>query len=156
MSKTLGVVLVTLLHAAPMLAQATLLHEGNLVYEGSFLAPRGDQGCAGCRFGYPPMSGGGLWYDDASQTLWAAGHAQFGKVGQMTVPELRDARTQALLTAAAVQFGDATDGRYKSIGQLGGGEFTIGGIVKLGDRLCVNGYQVVFIVVRQPMSGEIE
>jgi hypothetical protein len=118
----------------------TLLYKENLVYEGSFLAPRGDQGCLGCRFGYPPIPGGGLWYDEESQTLYAAGHSQYGKVGQMTVPELRDARTEPLLSAAALQFGDATDGKWSAIGPLGGGVFQVGGLVKRGDRLCLNAY----------------
>jgi hypothetical protein len=116
------------------LPPGTLLGKANLAYEGSFALPS-------FTYGYVPNPNGGMSWSASTGTLLVAGHDHFGMVGEVSPPELRDARTQPLLVASPVQaLADPTDGGYLQIGPLGGGNYKVGGVFRWKDICLVNGF----------------
>jgi hypothetical protein len=98
--------------AMPPLPAQPLLQQSQLVYQGAFQLPPNDGKGGSFRYG-----GKGLAFNRARGTLFVGGEELYMKVGELTVPEVRNgASVSALATAQIVQaLADPSDGKYSLV-----------------------------------------
>jgi len=121
-----------------------LLYQADLTYVGAFRLPSGASG--GSSFDY---GGTALAFNPERGSLFIVGHDWQQQVAEISVPEVRQAATIALLATATVlqPFADAADGRMRQV------ESDQGQTVKVGGLLAYRGLLYLSAFVYYDGSG---
>jgi hypothetical protein len=122
-----------------------LLQFSDLTYEGSFRPPTGN-GLGGLTmYGYMPEPFGALWFDPAGDggngSLICAGKSAYGGIGEFSIAARKDPSVEALDVATNLNTpAELTEGKYTFMGGLGGGEYLVGGVMRDGSNMYINGW----------------
>jgi len=126
-----------LVGASSNLCAQTLLHKGDLIYKGAFRVPAGGADSSTLSYG-----GRALTYNAANNSLFLAGHANYQRTAEISIPSIVNAGALSnLATAQYIQTpADATEGKLGQINPTDPNSQYIGGHLVYGGKLYLAGY----------------
>ena len=113
------------------------VQQGNLVYQGAFLVPRGSTTQTSFSYG-----GTALAYNSARKSLFMVGHDWHQRSAEISIPTIINSTSLGSLNTASLlqSFADATEGKLNQINPNDPNSKKVGGQLVYNNKLYISGY----------------